>query len=307
MAKRASICLGTMQFAWLIDEEQSITVLDAFLDLGGSFIDTANIYSSWSSRCTVGTAETIMGRWLKGKNRESLRLATKVRGRMWEGEDGEGLSKAHILKACRDSLGRLQTNYIDLYYAHWEDENVPLLETIETFHDLKSNGFIRDYGLSNYSLERVMDCVLLAKENGLSLPKAVQLPFSYIVQEQVPPELVRYCEMYNIEIVGYSPLAEGFLSGKYRRGESPEKTSRSSRVLEKFDQVEYWDRLDDISAIATENKVAMSDVAHNWVVQSGLIDAMIIGPKTKEQVAQVFQATGLPLPLHPLNQLVKGR
>src|SRR4051812_16003977 len=131
--KVSAFCLGTMQFGWTADEPGSFAVMDAFSAAGGTFLDTSNIYSIGSADKYAGTSEQIIGRWMQARhNRHAVVLATKARGQMWEGPNGEGLSRTHLIRACDDSLRRLQTDYIDLYQAHWYDANTPIEETLET-------------------------------------------------------------------------------------------------------------------------------------------------------------------------------
>ncbi|MFN3982735.1 MAG: aldo/keto reductase, partial [Caldilinea sp.] len=135
--KVSEICLGTMQWGWTADEETSQAVMDAFVEAGGNFIDTADVYSNWAPNNPGGVSEEIIGRWMKARNnRDQVVVATKARGRMWEGPNGEGLSRIHLIKACEDSLRRLQTDYIDLYQTHWYDEDTPIEETMEALDTL---------------------------------------------------------------------------------------------------------------------------------------------------------------------------
>src|SRR5574341_1385758 len=148
----SNFCLGTMQFGRTADEPASFAVMDAFIAAGGNFIDTADIYSNWAPGNPGGISEEIIGRWLKQRgNRDSIVIATKVRGQMWEGHDGEGLSPSHITRAVEDSLRRLQVEAIDLYQCHWPDENTPIEQTLAVFGDLIAAGKVRYIGASNFS------------------------------------------------------------------------------------------------------------------------------------------------------------
>jgi len=143
----SNLCLGTMQFGWTADEAASIAVMDAFVAAGGNFIDTADIYSNWSPGNPGGVSEEIIGRWMQARgNRSSIIIATKVRGPMWKGDDGEGLSRAHITRAVEDSLRRLQVETIDLYQCHWPDDKTPIGETLTVFDGLIKAGKIRHIG-----------------------------------------------------------------------------------------------------------------------------------------------------------------
>lgn len=148
--KVSELCLGTMTFGWGADEPTSHAIMDRAFDSGINFFDTADIYSSWAENNDGGVSEAWIGNWLKGKERCQIVLATKVRGQMWEGPNGEGLSRVHIMQAVEDSLRRLQTDHIDLYQAHWPDEDTPLEETLRAFDDLVRQGKVRYIGCSNY-------------------------------------------------------------------------------------------------------------------------------------------------------------
>ncbi|MBI3884556.1 MAG: aldo/keto reductase, partial [Opitutae bacterium] len=158
----SELCLGTMQFGWTADEAQSLAVLDAFVAGGGNFIDTADIYSTWHAAGLAGggASEKIIGRWLKARgHRDQLVIATKVRGKMWEGVDGEGLSAPRIIRCCEDSLRRLQTDHLDLYQCHWADTAVPIEETLGALDRLVRSGKVRVIGASNYPAWRLMEAL----------------------------------------------------------------------------------------------------------------------------------------------------
>ena len=147
--KVSELCLGTMQFGWTTDEKHSVEVMDAFLGAGGNFIDTADIYTTWGPRGLKagGESEEVIGRWMTARgNRQQIVLATKVRGKMWEGPDGEGLSRARVIRCCEDSLRRLKTDHIDLYQCHWVDLETPIDETLSALDDLVRSGKVRYIG-----------------------------------------------------------------------------------------------------------------------------------------------------------------
>jgi aryl-alcohol dehydrogenase-like predicted oxidoreductase len=148
--KVSELCLGTMQWGWTATEEQGFQVMDAFVEAGGNFLDTADVYSRWAEGNPGGVSEQIIGRWMKARgNRQKVVVATKARGRMWDGPNGEGLSRAHLIQACEDSLRRLNTDHIDLYQTHWVDEETPIDETLRALDDLVRAGKVRYIGCSN--------------------------------------------------------------------------------------------------------------------------------------------------------------
>ena len=154
--KVSELCLGTMQWGWTADEATAFAVMDAFVEGGGNFIDTADVYSRWAPGNPGGVSEEIIGRWMKARgNRQDIVLATKARGRMWEGPNGEGLSRGHLMRAVDDSLRRLQTDYIDLYQTHSDDRETPIDETLRALDDLVRAGKVRYVGASNIQAWRL--------------------------------------------------------------------------------------------------------------------------------------------------------
>jgi aryl-alcohol dehydrogenase-like predicted oxidoreductase len=168
--KVSELCLGTMQFGWTADEPISCHVMDAFVEAGGNFIDTADIYTNWAGDASYGgRSEEIIGDWMQSKgNRAEIVLATKVRGRMSEGANGEGLSRARVLRMCDDSLRRLKTDYIDLYQCHWADLTTPIDETLSAMDTLVRAGKVRYVGASNYPAWRLMEALWLSPVRLLS-------------------------------------------------------------------------------------------------------------------------------------------
>jgi aryl-alcohol dehydrogenase-like predicted oxidoreductase len=192
--------------------------MDAFFEAGGNFIDTADVYSVWARNNPGGVSEEIIGRWMKERgNRDQMVIATKVRGRMWKGADGEGLGRAHITRAVEDSLRRLQTDRIDLYQSHSSDEKVPIEETMETFDGLVSAGKVRYVGASNYSAWRFARALWTSDLRELAHYESLQPNYSLVKRGEFERELRPLCEEMGIGVIPYSPLAAGFLTGKYRR------------------------------------------------------------------------------------------
>ncbi len=165
--KVSELCLGTMQWGWTADETTAFAVMDAFVEAGGNFIDTADVYSRWAPGNPGGVSEEIIGRWMQERgNRRQIVLATKVRGRMWDGANGEGLSRQHIMAAVEDSLRRLQTDYLDLYYIHHVDHQTPLDEMLQAFDDLVRQGKVLYTGCSNYEAWRLMKSLSISDARG---------------------------------------------------------------------------------------------------------------------------------------------
>ena len=294
--KVSELCLGTMQFGWSADEAQSHKILSAAYDAGINFIDTADIYSTWVAGNPGGVSESIIGSWLKQNDipREKLLIATKVRGKMGEGPNAEGLSRTHILSAVEGSLRRLGTDYIDLYQAHWFDADTPIQETLLAFSDLIKQGKVRYIGCSNYPAWRLLEAILTAEH--LHIPGYVSLQphFNLVHRAEFERELVEVCRIYGIGVIPYSPLAGGFLTGKYRPGGNIESV-RSKGVRGKFND-RNWQLLSKLEDIATsKGDYTISQISLAWLLANNQISSVIIGPRTLNQLADNMGAVGLSL------------
>lgn len=293
--KVSRICLGTMNFGWSADEATSHTIMDAALDAGINFIDTADVYSRWVAGNPGGVSEEFIGRWLKTKNRREIVIATKVRGRMWEGVNGEGLSRQHIMHAVDDSLRRLQTDYIDLYQAHWFDGETPIEETLNALDRLVQAGKIRYIGASNYPPWRMMHALWMSDKYALARLDSLQPHYSLFHRSEFEEELAPICEEFGIGVIPYSPLAAGFATGKYRRDQRDVDTTRSESGLIKklIDNVQAYDALDVVRDIADEHTVPVAQVALAWILAKPAITAPIIGARTVEQLQELVGATDI--------------
>ena len=229
------ICLGTMQFGWSTDEKTSFKILDKFFEEGGNFIDTADVYSRWVEGNPGGVSERIIGKWMKSRNvREGIVLATKVRGRMWEGPNGEGLSRKHIMKAVEDSLRRLQTDYIDLYQVHWPDWDTPLEETLRALDDLVRDGKVRYIGASNYPAWYLTKALWISDKYSLHRFESIQPQYSLVYREEFEKELMHLAEDQKLAVIPHSPLAGGFLTGKYKRNRPLPPSPRAETIKRRF-------------------------------------------------------------------------
>jgi len=291
----SNLCLGTMQFGWTADESAAFEVMDAFVEAGGNFIDTADIYSRWASGNPGGVSEEIIGRWMKARgNRNDVVIATKVRGQMWEGPDGEGLSRKHIELAVEDSLRRLQLETIDLYQTHWPDEKVPIEETLTVFDELVKTGKIRYVGLSNYTTSQMEEAMRVAGEKSLPAFVSLQPHYNMVWREEYEGNKMRFCEANGIAVIPYSPLEGGFLSGKYKRGEKPPKSQRAYNA-KKFMTNEGFAVTDALAAVGAEKGVSVSAVALAWLLHRPAVTAPIIGANSPAQLAELVPASELKL------------
>lgn len=293
----SEICLGTMQFKWTTDEPTSYAVLDAFYEAGGNFLDTADIYSSWAEGLSGGESETVIGNWLKRKGcRRFMVVATKVQGRMWDGPNGEGLSRAHIVLAVEDSLRRLQMDYIDLYQTHWPDDKTPIDETLRALDDLVRQGKVRYIGCSNYNGWQLMEATLLARQAGLNEFISVQPHYSLIEREHFEREALPVVKKFGMGVIPYSPLEGGLLTGKYRRGQPLPKSERA-QGLERRQRLtdRNFDVIEKLEALGKPRGKTISQMALGWLLTKDFMTAPIIGANTPAQLAESLGAVGLKL------------
>jgi 1-deoxyxylulose-5-phosphate synthase len=291
------LCLGTMQFGWSADEPLSHRILSAAWEAGVNFLDTADIYSRWVPGNPGGVSEAIIGRWLTqgGPPREKMVIATKVRGRTGNGPRDEGLSKEHILKAAEASLRRLGTDYIDLYQTHWPDEGVPIEETLRAFDDLVRAGKVRYIGCSNYSAAQLTEALDLSTGQDLPRFESLQPHYNLIHREDFERDLRRVCRQRGLGVIPYSPLAGGFLTGKYRQGQPLPESVRAGRLKHAFTE-RNGAILDALDAAARACEASLSQAALAWLLADPLITSPIIGPNTLEQLDDNLAAVRVALP-----------
>lgn len=293
--KVSELCLGTMQFGWTADESTSYQILTAAWEVGINFIDTADVYSRWAEGNPGGVAETIIGPWLKNKDlrREQVVIATKVRGPMGSGPNDQGLSRAHILNAVEASLRRLDTDFIDLYQAHYFDEQTPIEETLRAMDDLVRQGKVRYIGCSNYPGWRLMESLWASDRHELVRYDSLQPHYSLVHRDEFERELEEVCRTYGLGVIPYSPLAAGFLTGKYRRDEVPE-SARAGTARRYFNE-RNWDLLDRMEELAHRNGKSISQVALAWLLSNPVITSPIIGPRSLDQLDDNLGAAGFRL------------
>lgn len=282
--KVSPLCLGSMQFGWTADEGTSFAVMDAFAEAGGNFIDTADIYSRWVEGNEGGESETVIGRWLRSKgNRRQMIIATKVRGQMGPGPNDEGLSRRHILDACEASLRRLQTDTIDLYQAHYFDADAPIDESLEALDRLVQQGKVRYIGCSNYPAWRLMEALWTSDKHGLVRYDSFQPHYNLVHRAEFEQELADVCRTFGIGIIPYSPLAGGFLTGKYS-SERPTDSVRSASVRQRYFNEAGWRVLKAAEAVAAELGATPAAVSLAWLLAQPGVTAPIIGANSVEQL-----------------------
>jgi aryl-alcohol dehydrogenase-like predicted oxidoreductase len=294
----SELALGTMQFGWTADEETAFGILDAYVGAGGNLIDTADIYSSWVDGNPGGVSEEIIGRWLKIRgNRQQIVLATKVRGRMWDGPNGEGLSRAHILRAVDDSLRRLQTDYIDLYQTHWFDADTPVEETMRVLDDLVRAGKVRYVGCSNHPAWRLAESLWASDRHGLASYTSLQPHYNLVHRAEFEREMADLVAKYAIGVIPYSPLAGGYLTGKYRPDEPLPDSARAGRIRERYlgesdASNRYVALLDRMAEIGQSHGQGIAQVALAWLLSNPLVTAPIVGANSLEQLLGSLAAVG---------------
>lgn len=292
--KVSELCLGTMQFGWTADEQQSFEVMDAFVTAGGTFIDTADIYTTWGPRGLAGGggSEEIIGRWIKARgNRDKIVLATKVRGKMWEGPDGEGLSRARVLRCCEDSLRRLQTDRIDLYQCHWTDLHTPIEETLSALDELVRAGKVRCVGASNYPAWRLMEAKWQSDRNSLAQFVSYQPQYSLMERAGFEIEAMPFCKHHGLGVMPYSPLAAGFLTGKYRRDAKVDSV-RASEVLRLYANDRGFALIEELERVGRAHGRTISQTALAWLLTNPVVTSPIVGANSAAQLAESLGAAG---------------
>jgi aryl-alcohol dehydrogenase-like predicted oxidoreductase len=311
--KVSNLCLGAMTFGEAdeksfmhkvgSDEDTSHAVLDRALDKGINFIDTADVYGQ------DGLSERVLGSWFeKRKNRDKVVLATKFRFTMGDGPNRSGASRYRIVKCCEDSLRRLRTDRIDLYQIHMQDITVPEEETLRALDDLVRAGKVLYLGCSNYAAYRLMNSLWLANTNHLSPYVTLQAQYSLLVRD-LEREHVPLCREMGLGILPWSPLAGGFLSGKFEQGKPPKDDTRLGQKPERFaryDVPRNWTILDAVRAVAAETSSTPSAVSLAWLLAKPQVTSVIFGARTIEQLDANLPGADLELSAKHLEVLDKA-
>ena len=289
--KVSALCLGTMTFRWTCTEQQAYRVLDHAWAAGINFIDTADVYSFWAPGNAGGVAERIIGKWLRSKPRPQVVVATKVRGRMWAGPNGEGLSRQHIMTAVEDSLRRLQTDYIDLYQTHWPDWDTPLEETLRALDDLVTSGKVRYIGASNHAAWLLTRTLWLSDKHGLARYESIQPHYNLLNRAEVEPDLAALCLDQGVGMIPYSPLAGGFLTGKYSRDHIPagSRGAQNERIAA-YRTEQNFRIIDALREMAAERGATVSQMALAWQLTQPFITAPIVGANNVRQLDESLGA-----------------
>ena len=273
--KVSAIGLGTNNFGRRLDADATALVINHALDMGVNMIDTSNSYGD-------GYSEEYIGRALEGKRDKAI-IATKVSSTVGDGPNDGGNSRQHIMAAVEDSLRRLRTDYIDLYQIHWHDPHVPIEETLRALDDLIRQGKVRYIGCSNFTAWQACEAAWTSRTLGIAAFASVQPKYS-IMDREIEAELVPFCEAYGVGILPYYPLANGFLTGKYRRGQdAPEGTRLAESDRGMFTDANF-DLLERLEAFCEARGHTVLELAFAWLLANGAVSSVIAGATRVEQI-----------------------
>lgn len=295
--KVSEICLGTMTFGHGTDQAEATRIVDLAFAAGVNFFDTANAYGN-------GQSEILLGEALKGRRKDAI-IATKVFNPMGPNPNDSGMSRVHILRAIEDSLTRLQTDYVDIYYIHHVDEQTPLEEMLRAFDDLVHQGKVRYIACSNYEAWRLMEALWISDTKGLARFEYYQPQYSLVVRD-IEEEIIPVCQLKGLGVVVWSPLAGGFLSGKYQPGEQQVAGTRSAEgwaYPQRYFAPNADETLGVLLDVAKELDRSPAQVAVRWVLEQPAITSAIIGARTVAQAGDNFKAAGWQLPAEALARL----
>lgn len=290
--------LGTNTFGRTSDEKTAFEIMDTALEAGMDCFDTADIYGG-------GESEKIIGNWLKTKDRRQVIIATKGRHKMWEGANGEGLSRHHLIQAVEDSLKRLQTDYIDLYQTHSPDDETPLEETLYALDHLIQSGKIRYAGCSNYQAWELMKASWIADVHKITRYDCIQPHYSIFHRDEFERELAKACLDQNIAVIPYFPIASGFATGKYtRENREPDSARTQGRIVQALiNDDKAYDVLDVMREAAKAHDVPMIQIALSWLLHKPAVTAPIVGARKPEQLRDIIGTDEIELSAEEMQRL----
>ncbi len=288
------LCFGGNVFGWTVDERQSFSLLDAWLDAGFNFIDTADVYSRWAPGHTGGESETVIGRWLaQGGRRHRVVIATKVGMDMGDGK--VGLKPARIREAVEASLRRLQVDCIDLYQSHKDDPDTPLADTLGELGRLVDEGKVRAIGASNYSAARLSEALELSRTQGLPRYETLQPLYNLYDRAVFEDELQPLCLKEGVGVINFYALAAGFLSGKYRSSADAGKSARGKATVAKYLNERGLGILAALDEAARRTNTTPARVAVAWVMSRPAVASPIASATSLAQLEELAQAARLRL------------
>ncbi|HEY7347067.1 MAG TPA: aldo/keto reductase [Ktedonobacterales bacterium] len=292
----APLCLGSNVFGWNVDEATAFAVLDAYVEGGGNFIDTADTYVTWVNGNVGGESETIIGRWMRARgNRDSLVIATKLGKQMGTGPDDRGLSRQYMMREVEVSLRRLQTEAIDLYQAHEDDQTTPLEETMGAFDELIRQGKVRAIGASQHSAERVTEALKVSDQHGYARYSCMQPPYHLMNRSVYEGALETLCREQGLGVITYSSLASGFLTGKYRPDKDLPTSKRADGIQQRYMNEKGWAVLAAVDQVSGAHNATSAQVALAWIMARPGVTAPIASGTSAAQVRELLGAAELRL------------
>ncbi len=296
------LCFGGNVFGWTLDQDASFAMLDHMVDLGWTFIDTADMYSRWAPGNSGGESETILGNWFASRGRRNeITLASKLGMDMGEGR--KGLRAGYIVKAIEDSLRRLQTDRIDLYQAHQDDPDTPQQETMEAFSKLLDAGKVRALGASNFSAGRLQGALDTARSEGIAQYQTLQPLYNLMERDGFERDLQALCVREDIAVIPFYSLASGFLSGKYRTPADAGKSARGPGVIDKYLNERGLRVLAELDALSAELDTSPGSIAIAWVLHQPAIAAPICSATSEAQLQELTAAASISLDAQALARL----
>jgi aryl-alcohol dehydrogenase-like predicted oxidoreductase len=301
------LCLGGNTFGWTTDEQASFAVLDAYVEAGGNFIDTADAYSRWVPGNVGGESETILGKWMRARgNRDRVILATKLGAPMGDGPGDKGLSAERIARCVEDSLRRLQTDVIDLYQAHYDDLDTPIEETMAAFDRLVRAGKVRWLGVSNFDAERIRQSLAISEQHGWARYECLQPPYNLVDRASYEAGKEQICVEHGLGVIVYYAVASGFLTGKYHRDAPLPNTPRVGGVQQRSWDDRAFRILAEVERVAAQHSATPSQVALAWILARPSVTCPIASGTSPEQVRELIGGTELtldPAALDALNRV----
>ncbi|MCP9749422.1 aldo/keto reductase [Ferruginibacter sp. HRS2-29] len=299
--KAVPLAFGGNVFGWTVDEKTSFQLLDGFAGAGFNLVDTADVYSRWAPGNTGGESETIIGKWMKQRgNRNNILVATKVGSDMGDGK--KGISKKYILQAAEASLQRLQTDRIDLYQTHFDDESTPVEETLEAYAQLVKEGKVRWIGASNMTAERLIASLKASKENGFPSYQTLQPHYNLYDREKFETEYEQICLDHHLGVLNYFALASGFLTGKYRSEKDFGKSTRGGG-MGKYLNARGLSILDVLDTVSAKHNTTQASVALAWLMARKSVTAPIASATNPDQLDALIKAAVLELTTDDINLL----
>jgi aryl-alcohol dehydrogenase-like predicted oxidoreductase len=287
------ITFGCNVFGWTVDEKTSFALLDAWLEAGFNFLDTADVYSRWHTGNSGGESETIIGNWMKARgNRGKIVLATKLGIEMAPGK--KGLSRAYMQSAAEASLRRLQTDYIDLYQSHRDDPETPIEETLSAYAELIKQGKVREIGASNFSADRLDESLKISTDKGLPRYQSLQPQYNLVERAEFEGPLENLCLREKIGVIGYYSLASGFLTGKYKSLADTKGRPRG-RGVETYMNPHGFGVIEALEEVAARYEAKPGQIALAWLIARPSVTAPIASATNLEQLSELVEAAEIEL------------